>query len=88
MSYSNADTMKAEILNMEPGVYSKEHLSLSSPLFSLYLAGGWVGVGHYFLYISRYLLTGQSYIGSSVNLGRRFREYYRYTYLVEIRTID
>jgi len=43
MSYSNADTMKAEILNMEPGVYSKEHLSLSSPLFSLNLAGvgGW-----------------------------------------------
>jgi excinuclease UvrABC nuclease subunit len=27
------------------------------------------------------LLNGKSYVGSSVNLGRRFRDYYNYTFL-------
>lgn len=53
--YSNADTMKSEILKdnrNKVGVYC------------------WTN-----------LLNGKFYVGSSVNLGRRFRDYYNYSFL-------
>lgn len=33
------------------------------------------------VYRWRHLLTGKSYIGSSINLGRRFRDYYNYSFI-------
>lgn len=33
------------------------------------------------VYRWRHLLTGKSYVGSSINLGRRFRDYYKYSFL-------
>lgn len=37
------------------------------------------------VYRWRHLITGKTYIGSSIDLGRRFRDYYKYSFLTHVK---
>lgn len=37
------------------------------------------------VYRWRHLITGKSYVGSSINLGRRFRDYYNYNFITHVK---